>query len=230
MALYEVVIDQRYFGQQCINRFNYTTTGIPASVLGSFALLSGMGFVPDAGTFPADTVFSAIRGVQNGSLSYAEIVIKNVYDVVDFYTLPYTTPPVGLNNQGEPDSPIVALGIRSNRVVANIKRGMKRFVGACEGDIANGGNLAPSILGQLVALCTKLSQPVTYDDEGNVITFTQVIVSKLKYVPDPAKPTKFAYKYYPTLAEQEQHLATGVTWQPYNNVRSQTSRQYGRGT
>jgi hypothetical protein len=70
---------------------------------------------------------------------------------------------------------------------------------------------------------------ITYDDEGNTISFAPAIVGKEKYTPDPLKPDRYAYRYYPTLAEQMEHVAQGFNWDVYNQVRTQVSRQYGRG-
>jgi hypothetical protein len=230
MALYELVIDQRYYNQQCINRYNFTSTGTPAAVLGAFALTSGGGFIADAGVYPVDTFFYNTRRVQNAGVAYQQIIVKNIYDPTDFYALPYITPIFGLRDSGNQMSPSVASGIRSNQVRTDVGRGYKRFVGLSEGDVDQGGVIGTDMTTLLVELCTRYNAPITYDDEGNTLTFTQVIVSKEKYVPDPLKPTKFAYKYYDTLAEQLDHVAAGIQWQPYTTQRTQTSRQYGKGS
>jgi len=230
MALYELVIDALYYNQQCINRYNFISSGTPASVMGSFALLSGGGFIESGGAYPTGTFFYHTRRVQSDQVQYRQIVVKNVYDPVDFYSLPYITPTVGLRNSGHPMSPACASGVRTNQVRRDVGRGYKRFVGISEGDVDSGGVLFADMKVLLQELCTNYNAPVTYTDEGNTITFTQAICSKLKYNPDPLKPTKFAYKYYPTLAEQLTHTASGMLWQPYDTMRTQNSRQYGKGS
>jgi hypothetical protein len=53
MPLYEVVLEQRYYNQQVVNRWNYVGSGTPASVTGSFALLSALGFISTTNLFNA---------------------------------------------------------------------------------------------------------------------------------------------------------------------------------
>lgn len=230
MALYEIVLDALYFNQQVINRFNFSSSGVPASVLGSFGLVSAMGFIADAGSYPTGTYFDAIRRVQNNQMVYQQVVCKNIYEPTDFYALPFVTPVMGTHEAGHPMSPAIAWGLRSNQVRLDIGRGFKRFAGGSEEDVDAGGAVGATMTALLVEMCTIFNAPITYDDEGNTITYNQVVVGKQKYTPDPAKPDKFAYRYYATFTEQSSHLASGIQWQPYNRVRTQTSRQYGKGS
>jgi len=61
MALYEVVVEQSYAGQQCINRFNYVSSGTPSGVTGSFGLIAALGLLLEGEPvgFPAD-MFGAL--------------------------------------------------------------------------------------------------------------------------------------------------------------------------
>ena len=75
----------------------------------------------------------------------------------------------------------------------------------------------------------KILVKCDYDDEGNTLTFTPIVCKKQKYAVPDSDPVRYAYRYFPTEAEQMDEIAEGVTWQAYTQTRSQTSRQYGRG-
>lgn len=227
--LYEITLFQNYFNQNCVNRWNYLSTGTPAAVMGSFALLVAFGFLnPEAPpTYVDGTPFETIRQMQNGSVTYLEADIRAVYDNADFYTLPFITNNVGIGSAGEPLAPFVSAGFRTNRVLQNIARGTKRFVGVSETMVGPGGVWESSWLANWTQVAEAMSDTLTYDDEGNTITFTPCVVQKEKYTTSSGKD---AYRYYDTLAHQTPHIASGVDWQLYPNVRSQVSRQYGRGS
>lgn len=226
--LYEVTLFQSYFGQSCINRWNYLMTGTPAAVQGSFGLISALGAIPAIidGLFPVGSVWRIIRDQQSDQVTFTAVVAKAIYDVEDFYELPYVPAKAG-NVSGEALSPVMAYGFRSNRTRTDIRRGTKRFVGVPESYVGSGGVLTGSGPAGVAAVAERMSEPITYDDEGSTLTYSPVIVSKEEYtVPSSGKK---AYRYYPTLTEQMEHVAQSILWQPYAQVRSQTSRQYGRG-
>jgi len=224
---YEVVLRGSYAGQEVINRWNYTIAGTLASVTGSFALASAFGTIPDVITgFPSDGLFQAIRNIQAASTEYIELVVKEIWDEEDFYTNPFDTGTLGsVSGAGAPG--VDAIGFRTNRVTRAIRRGTKRFVGVPQGWIGDTGSLTGGAT-QIAALATLMAANITYDDEGNTITFTPAVAGKEKYHP-ASNPTGWAYKYYGSWALQSPHVAQGFLWQPYDNVRSQTSRQLGRG-
>lgn len=231
MALLELTLQSTFQGQEVINRFNYVSTGTPAAVSLSFALVSAFGCIYDPDSvppgYPADTPFGAIRAIQSNAVSYDQVSAIDVYSVTDFYETPFLEPATGARG-GETLPSFAAIGFRTGRVRRDIRRGTKRFVGVAEGE-TGGGTYTTSFRELLEAAAVKLSEVLTYDDEGNTITFAPCIVSKQKYTPDPLRPDRVAYRYYPTLEEQMQHIATGILWDYYPNVRSQTSRQIGKG-
>lgn len=226
--LYEVTLRQSYFGQQCINRFHYNSAGTPAAVSGSFALVSAMGFIPDAelGTYDETKLFHKLRLIQSTSLTYTEVEARALYDVVDFYTRPWSPPAPGLSG-GEAGAPFLATGFRSNRVRTDIRRSFKRFAGISESAVAAGGAIDGGVLATLATQAAALSAVLTYDDEGNTLTFSPCVLSFDKVVSE-GEPDK--YVPYPTLAEQLEHVAQGIVYAPQPQVRSQVSRQYNRGT
>lgn len=224
--LYEVVLRQEYYGQEVLNRWHYNGSGTPAAVSLSFALTKALGFIPLAGVFPSNTLFSALRGLQASTLAYLEVEVTALYDVVDFYTRPFVGATKGLNTNGLPESPLLAYGLQSNRVVSNIRRGNKRLAGVDEGGVGAGGVLEAAYVTLLQDVADEMSEVVTYDDEGNTLTFTPCVLSFEEYTAPSGRP---AYQKYGTLSEQLDHAALGVLWSPVTTIRSQVSRQYGRG-
>lgn len=226
--LYEAVLRTSYFNQQCINRWNYNSSGTPAAVSGSFALASAMGFIYD-GVPPApvaDTIMAQIVGIVSTSVILEGFEVRAIYDVADFYSSPFPAGAAG-GASGTAMSPTAAYGFRTNRVVQNIRRGTKRFVGVSESFVDGGGVITSAMQEALGELATLMSATLTYDDEGNTVTFVPVVVSKQEYEPSSGRT---AYRYYPTLTEQLNHIAAGVLWEAYDTQRTQTSRQYGKGS
>lgn len=227
MSLYEVVLTQQYANQQCINRWNYQSSGTVGTVLGAFGLVYAFGAIPD-GTPPAyneDSLLWKITLLQSVGNFYISILAKNIYDPTDFYDLPF--PPLFQGqNTGESQSPVDAYGVRSSRVRTDIDRGTKRFSGVSESDVGSQGVLTSGGQAKVQAVADAMSATLTYTDEGSSLSFAPCIVKKEKYT-TPRGNT--AYRYYPTYTEQAAHLAVGVSWSIYTTVRSQTSRQYGRG-
>lgn len=227
--IYELTLFTNYVGQVCLNRWNYLMAGTPAVVTGSFGLISAVGGVPPTLTpnqFPEGTMFERIREFLSTGVAFTACVAKAVYDVEDFYELPYV-PAIQGNTTGEAMAPFVALGFRSNRTRTDIRRGTKRFVGMPESQVGDEGKLTSGAATHVADIAALMSDALTYNDEGNDLTFTPIVVSKQPYTPEGSSQT--AYRYYPTLSEQMEHIAQSVLWQPYAEVRSQTSRQYGRG-
>lgn len=220
--LYEVLIRQRYFGKNPINRFHFNMTGTPASVLGSFALTSALGVIPSAGVYPADTVFDEWRDVVSNDLFFVETQVAALYDVEDFYVRPFLADIAGQQTT-ESMSPMNAFGLHSSRVRTDIQGGSKRLCGVTETQVGDGGLVVSSTTTALQELCAVLNEGLTYDDEGNTLTFTSAVLGFQEYTTPKGKK---AYKKYATLSEQMDHAALGVLWSPMAAVRSQTSRQY----
>lgn len=224
--LYEITLVGRYgTGVEVINRWNYR--GDVNGVAGgdAAALAQAMGFVPTAGAFPVGTLGADIAAIVSSTVVWSQVLSRNVYDPTDFIDLPFV-PSVPGGAAGEVLSPINAFGLRSNRTRLDIGRGYKRFAGVPEAASDTGGAINAATLVALNAVATLMGDILTYTDGSLTDSFTPVIVKKLKYTTDSGKT---AYKYYPTEAEQLTKLAVGVVWESYDHVRSQVSRQYGRG-
>lgn len=228
MPLYEVVLEQAFEGQQCINRWNYVMTGTPAAVTGSFALLSAIGALSETTTLNPSSLFGKIQAIQNASVSFTQAIARAIYIDDDFYDNPFLANTKGAQgNAGSAYSPIDAYGFRSTRVKQSIRRGYKRFVGVDTSLVGSGGRVNDSGDTLMATLAAAMAATLSYTDEGNSLTFAPCVVSKEKYtVPTSGKT---AYRYYPTEVAQAAHLAQGIGWEAYDRVSSQTSRQYGRG-
>lgn len=234
MAILEVVLTGTYFNQQTITRWNYVSSGTPAAVSLSFALASAMGAIYDdtalPPSYPPDTVLAALSALTSNAWDWQQLTVINPYSPTDFYQTPFVVP-YGGNSSGEAMSPVMAYGWRTNQVRRDVARGTKRVPGVIEDLINSGGVLNGAATTAVNLIATRMSEVLEYDDEGNILSFTPSVVSKEAYDPNPPPATgnHRAYRYYPTEAEQLDHTAIGVTWQSYDTVRSQTSRQYGHG-
>lgn len=227
MAILELLIRQVYENQECLNRFHYVSAGTPAAVSLSFALTYAFGLIPDGEppAFPNDAPFYQMTLCQNVGVSYIETQAANLYNDTDFYTRPFVADTHG-QNDGEPMSPVLALGFFSSRTTRAVRRGFKRFVGVNSDDVGNGGLISEALLTLANEMAVRMGAVLSYDDEGNTLTFTPVVLSYEEYTTPRGNK---AYKPYATEAAQLAHLASGISWTPYDHVRSQTSRQYGRG-
>jgi len=226
MSLYEITLGTMYQQQLCVNRWNYETNSTPASVSGSFALASVFGGVLDEGNPIPGSIIYQIGAMVVAAVEFTDIMVKNVYDPTDFYQTP-----LGINGTvtGDGLPPFAAFGFRTNRTRLDIRRGTKRIVGVPEGG-QNYGNLLGSSITASNAVAALMDNVLLYDDEGNDVVFNPVVVQREKVRLNPGvEPARWSYRYYDTLAEQEDHIMRSITWEAYGTVRSQTSRQYGRG-
>lgn len=235
MPLFEVVVEGRYKDQQIINRWNYLSSGTPAAVSLSFALAWAFGAIWDTTAVPPgyapNSVFPWLRGAVHTSFTFIQATTLDVYSPTDFYQVPLLTNNAGQTG-GEGGSPALAYKLRTNVVRRDIRRGQKAIRGVSETMIGDGGIITGTFAPQLNGLAAAMSDVLEYNDEGNTITFTPVVVGKQRYNPATGLPDAdgSAYRYYPTFAEQADHLAQGVVWGYVDNVRTQRSSQYGNGS
>lgn len=225
--LYEVTLIGRIGGlSNVVNRWNYR--GDVNGVVGgdAAALVKAMGFTPTAGVFPDNTIAGNLQTLVSNTMQWSSVLCRNVYDPTDFIDLPFSPIATGAKT-GEAQTPFVSFGVYSNRVRLDIGRGYKRFAGVLEADTSTLGDLVSGAVEDLGTLADSMGQTITYTDGTLTDTFTPCIVQKVEYTTPSGRK---AYKYYPNLAAQLSHLAVGITWQGYSNVRSQVSRQVGKGS
>lgn len=226
--LMELTMFQTYKGQVCVDRWNYVASGTPAAVTLSFALASAMGFLSETTTLDPDSLAGKIQVMQNTGCVFNSVLSRAVYIDDDFYDNPFIAATHGSAGSGASgSSPLASYGFRSNRVKQSIGRGYKRFAGVEQSYMSDGGDFITSVEDELQAIADALGETLSYTDEGNSLTFIPCVVQKEKYHPEGK--TTWAYRYYATQATQLTHVAQGVNWEFYPQMRSQTSRQYGRG-
>lgn len=235
MPLMEVTLQQRFAQQRLVNRFNYLASGTPASVSFSFALTSALGAIESAGAYPDTGLMCLIAAIQSTQLVFDQIIVRDVYSTTDFYALPFVAQLSGAIAGSDTLSPTSAIGFRSNRTRSDIRSGQKRFSGIPESATTAGGAIESTWLaGQVGDLAEALGTVVSYLDEAQTLTFSPVIVGKQCYDPTDDTEcdeltTRKAYRYYPTFAEQADHLMESIVWDAHPQIRTQVTRQYGRG-
>lgn len=230
MPLYEVTLEQVYYGQQCINRWNYQSGEIPSGASGALLALVGMGFIEDDDTpaFDLTTIAGLLQRIQSSAVTFVQAIAKNLYSDTDFYTYAFPPATVGASGTSEGESPTTAFGFSSDRTNASIRRAQKRFAGVPEAAVAGGGIFASGTFTEMQELGDAMGQINTATFDAVTTTFTPYVFGREKYHP-PGKTT-WAYRYWPTEAEQLTHLAVINQFNPKNSTRTQTSRQYGRGS
>jgi len=229
MPLYEITLEQLYAGQQCINRWNYQSGAAPEGVSGAFKALVGMGFAPDTDIEPfgPDTIAGKLQVIQSGGVTFVQAIARNLYSVTDFYT--YAFPPAtNGEGAGEGMSPTMAYGFTSDRTRSDIRRAQKRFVGVTESTTDSGGIFSSAALPVIQDVGDAMGDINIVPSGITAMTFTPYVFGREKYHP-PGKTT-WAYRYYETEAEQLEHIAVITAFNAKTSVRTQTSRQYGRGS
>lgn len=228
--LYEVVLQGTLFNQLIINRWNYRSDGDDVPSKNSFGLASAMGLVPVSGNFPASTIGDAMQALASASMTWQQVIVRAVYDPLDFTDIPFVPNVEGDEAAGVSESPFTAYGFRTNRVRTDIGRGYKRFAGVTEDAVDAGGVIASAVTSSLGALAGFMSDVLSFTESSLTIAFTPCVVKKQQYT---APSGRKAYRYIPVAdggeAAQLDLIATGLIWEPYTQVRSQTSRQYGKG-
>lgn len=234
MALLEVVLRQVQAGQELINRWNYYANDTGGAGGLSVALTELLGGNPEdmaiAGQFPTGTMLREIQLMQSQRVTFIDISVRDIYSNIDFYETPFpaaTDGAVLVATNHQPMTPFVAYGFTSNRIRTDVRRGQKRFGGVTEGYVSENGNIDNGWLdGTLTSVAEAMGEELTINLLGVPVNFIPCVLGKEKYTTPSGKT---AYRYYPTVVAQMSKAAIGVKWQPKPQVRSQVSRQYGRG-
>ena len=230
MALYEITLEQQYYGQQIINRWNYVSGSIPEGVSGAFKALVGMGACPDTDIDPfgEETVFGLLKTYQNTQTHWVQAIARNIYSVTDFFTYAFPPDTNGGDASGDPAPPVIAMGFTSDRTRSDIRRAQKRFVGLTENDIGAGGVWATGVAVLLQTIGDAMGDVNVVPAGVTTVIFTPHVFGREKYVVEESG--KDAYRYYETEEEQLDHIALITAFDLKDQVRTQTTRQYGRGS
>lgn len=229
MPLYEVTLEQSYFGQQIINKWNYDCSSVPSGQSGALLALVGMGFAPftDIDPFGEETIGGLLKAGQSTSVTFVQAIAKNLYSVTDFYTYAFPPGTIGDNAGSNAMSPTTAYGFSTDRTRSDIRRGQKRFVGVCESDVGQGGVLLDATATYWQSVGDAMADLNVVPVDGSSVTFTPYVFGRLEYTTPSGKT---AYKYYSTEVLQREHIARINQWNLKRQVRTQASRQYGRGS
>jgi hypothetical protein len=227
--IYEMVLRGTVKGQASINRFTYVSQGETSGVLGSYALADAFGLIGSGNptTYPTDKPMHAILNVLSSSYSLSNITIRAVadYDPLDFYEVAYASPRLGTGG-ADVLHPALCFGLRTNVVRTDIRRATKRFSGVPVNAVTDGGTVVTGWKVYLDSLASRLGEVLVFDGAGGSLSFSPCVVHKQEYTTPRGNR---AYRYFPTLAQQLTNLAVGVNWQWYEKLRTQATRQYGRG-
>jgi len=228
MPLYEIVLEQSYAGQQCINRWNYQSGAAPEGVSGAFKALVGMGFTPDTDieAFGAETIAGKLQALQSSDAIYVQAICRNLYSVTDFFTYAFPPGTTGGNTGVQGMSPTIAYGLTSDRTRSDIRRAQKRFTGVPETFVDSLGVIGAGVLTDLQTLGDTMADVNLVPAGVGSMSFTPYVFGREAYT---APSGKTAYKYYDTEAEQLDHIALITAFTPKPTVRTQVTRQYGRG-
>lgn len=224
-GLYEFIVDGRLLGSQIIQRYNWYTTGTTAAVRGSFALASALGAVPDNGQLPAQGFINTFLAGLSNQYTLVQIIAQHVYDMQDFYQIPYPSPIAGGQNAISNPS-FVCAKLVASRTTRAIRGGSKSIAGVpdiwVENNNLNVEQAGPSYGG----MATILTSGVSYNDEGNVIQFQSATCSLEEYTSDGKKKRR----YYLDPAVQLANTSIGSTWSLRPTVSTQNSRKVGKGS
>lgn len=220
---YSATLRMVALGQQCICRWDYF---VATGMIGSTAveLLTLMGFVPTGSppAFPDDTIARAVQVMTSDDLQFLEVEVAELYTPTDFYVAAFSPAAHGQAEAGIA-SITDAYGLFSARVRTDIKRGFKRIPGV-PADVYAGGSLfnAPTLTA-LASLAAAMSVQL----EGATATYNPAV---FQFEPYTTPKGNVAYKKYATPEEQLEHVAYPLVWTGYDTVRTQVSRQIGRGS
>jgi len=230
--LMEVIIKGTASGEMYINRLNFVASQAGITDSTSYFLLQCLGYQGITTAPVAGSVLDELLTVNSGTFQATELVARNIYNVTDFITLPVgPTNWVGLNSGGSYMPNFSVQKLRSNLRRQDIGRGFLTLDRPKEADVDDSGSLGATPLGKLAALAAALEAVPSFTDDGENIAWSTCVVGKEKYRtnPDSTKDPTYAYRYYEEKDEQFEHIANAVSWAAMPKVRSQVSRQYGKG-
>lgn len=225
--LFEATISQTYFGQECVNRFNYVSDVVTPDASGAAKLAQSMGVIAPSEDPDPGSLIALMQALSNTNVQWNAISVRDVYSDFDFVEIP-----LGFSGLHATDglSPAVAYGFKTNRTRLDIRRGFKRLVGVSEGAVATGGVLTGTGISGSVSVAAAMSEQLVGLIGSTTVTYTPVIVKKESYdVPDSGTPPRKAFRYYEDETEQLTLLMRDLIWSHYTQVRTQNSRQYGKG-
>lgn len=220
---YSVTLRMSLFAQQCINRWDYFVSG-SAGGASAAELLTLMGFVPTGSppVFASGTVAGDLQAVLSEDVEFVEVQVEELYTPTDFYVAAFS-PALHGTYPANVLSITDAFGLFSNRVRTDIKRGFKRFPGIPSNAYAGGSEITGAFITPLTTLAEEMS--------GSLVGATAEYASAVFQFQEYTTPRgNRAYRKYADPAVQAEHVASPLSWTAYDTVRTQVSRQLGRGS
>lgn len=215
--LYTLTTISSFLGQTCVNVYCYVVSELVGDVGEGAQRLADSWWLKFWGTATEGFQTSLFSDELRGDI----IQVQNLFASGDYHER-LEGFPTG-SNAGDPMPPFNAYGLRTTRTNGNIRRGQKRFPGVVETAQVS-GELVSTALTQLTTLGQELTEELTYELEGDSITFSPVTVKRVPYVTEGGND---AYRWPETPLEAV--YTQIVDWQPNPNVTSQVSRKIGRG-
>lgn len=234
MALAEIVLSGKVLGQQWVRRLNYEILFATIPFDFSQSLLST--FTDDAentGTLGEGGFPYKMLQMMSNSVSLEEVTVRDVYSVTDFFSGAYANTGAIAST---PVATFAAFGFVTTRVRTDIRRGTMRLPGVVSTQVEAGGNFTIEAKALMNSLAVEAGAQLGLTSGLLTAAARPVIVGKQKYFPGcdpfnlPCEPgQRPAYRYYPTIEEQELHLARGIAWTIEPAMTTQNSRKAGRG-
>lgn len=231
---YEVTLIGEIASQQVINRLNFTSNIDDVEVVSAYDLGIALGLDSAGPDGPplSSSVLSAWLAAQTTAYALNEIMIRNLFSVTDFYTLPLG----GADWLGTIAVPsgdriptFVASKLQTNRIRTDVRRGSLALTGGTEEQIEGADQWTSAYMTLLNAVAAELNAPPSRTDGSLTALYRPSVFGKEKYAVPGSDPVRYAYRYYTDETEFAQHAAVGVTWTALSDVTSQVTRKIGRG-
>lgn len=208
--LYELVMKYDLYGQECNNRFYYSSPAA-GSVPGGAEDLTG-GFEGGSLVLALKDFWTVVS-----SVDFHTITTRALYDDTDFFEAT-ALGIAGVSVDGEAVGSATALGFSSERFRTGRNRGYKRFSGFGENK-ASGNTYVAGV--ESLAVSAALDDLVTGTTLGNLYGPRVLLLNQ---------PSPGVYELYATEAEQRLNMSPfGLVWGAKTFLTTQRSRLQGHG-
>ncbi len=230
--LYQVILKGSYQNQLIINAPTFITNNETPATASAVGLARALGHPNTVPTAPQPNTFlDAYLAAQTTIFQLEEILVRNLYDVHDFYTAALSGTgwkgDIAVTTNGAVS--FMASKLQTNRVRQDIGRGSMALTPMTEENYAADGSLIGGTLALLQTVCDRLNEPPSFTEGADATDFIPCVISKEKRPVPNSNPVREAYYYYTDPAVQLEHVAVGVTWMVKDRVTSQVTRKIGKG-
>lgn len=211
-----------------INKFNVYNNSLSASTIASLPVLETLGYVPTTPTASkAGSILEAFQLLTPNTFEWTQLYCRDIYNVADFAQVNVSGSGWAGKRAGPAEYSAFVAKLKSTRTRQDIKAGFKALPPILRDDSQTAvGSLSTAAIALMTDICTKMDDGLDVYIGVGFNFFGWTIAQKEKYVTDSGKT---AYRYYSTLEEQAERLATPVKWVPVERVSTQNSRKFGKG-